>query len=513
MAVFTEEYTSLVGAPRTVTVAHSKPTSDCDGDRCLIIGTDQIVNLSTSIMDTKVAHISGIFFHGITTQEIADELSSQTCFDAEYFKTVIISPSESDISSNMDADSVIRQIAQFEVIFPNSSLYITDYIITPKLICMGYLGKLGEVNNLLGTRLNCLKLADQFLENNDGSMESSLPIPLLEFFCESDNNKMSTVTNERLSDLFLEIFLPICISTQSVSAIASKANQSDAINDPSQSDLANKIIGATGSKKRFPPDGVNKKVMLEEANKTVQSAADNKTVELFAGNSDSLNLSNLDNFSLLEGVDTKVKDVNWKRSSKMRNKMKNSDKTVKLDEIKIQKDKTGNSVAVHKITKSDSNASLSGEVDQPSQFYETEKEVISDVSKMTVQCVSGKMTVHSASSNKTFHPALDNKTAQLALCKNTVQSAAVNNTIQLAATKKTVEPVSSNKTPQAPAVNKTVQSTAAKKTGQLESVNEKVTSASGNKTIQWAAINRKVQLAPKDQVFTWPYKDQYYKVR
>ena len=72
MAVFTKQYMSLSGVPRTVSIARSKPSSTSDW--CLIVGTDQIANLSVSIVNTDTQNIHGLFFHGITTQEIMDEL-------------------------------------------------------------------------------------------------------------------------------------------------------------------------------------------------------------------------------------------------------------------------------------------------------------------------------------------------------------------------------------------------------------------------------------------------------
>ena len=87
-----------------------------------------------------------VFFHSISTKEIIEELSAQTNIDAKSYNTVIFCLSERDIFDKINTDAILSQLTRLKQFFINTSFYVTDYIITPNLICCGMWDQVKKMN-------------------------------------------------------------------------------------------------------------------------------------------------------------------------------------------------------------------------------------------------------------------------------------------------------------------------------------------------------------------------------
>ena len=97
MSVSTHPFRSVTGKSTAVTVAQS-----FHGGGCLIVGCEQIANLSIVIKDNAEACLTGLFFDYLTSSEILDELSNQTTVDLQTFQNIIFTPSSYDVSIDGD---------------------------------------------------------------------------------------------------------------------------------------------------------------------------------------------------------------------------------------------------------------------------------------------------------------------------------------------------------------------------------------------------------------------------
>ena len=178
-----------------VTVAQSQLHGTAEG--CLVIGSEQIVNLAVLISDNKEVEITGLFFNGLTSSDILDELSTQVTLDATSFNTVIFSPSCSDIET-MEVKDIDCLSKKLRDLFGHCNLFICDYLYSPQQICLGNLSKIKQLNQSIGDlEIPMLNISACYLENILVSPHD-LPIPFSDNFVELDNQSKSKLTSDSL---------------------------------------------------------------------------------------------------------------------------------------------------------------------------------------------------------------------------------------------------------------------------------------------------------------------------
>ena len=186
MSVSIHQFRSHTGKSTAVTVAQS-----LHGGGCLIVGCEQIANLSVVIKDNEEA-ITGLFFDNLTSSEMLTELSNQTTLHLETFQTVIFTPSCHDVSIEGDLD--VTYTVRLKQLFNTSDLYVCDYIYSPKQICMGLLSIIRQANVMIDNlTLPVLKISSTLLESDYASTKT-LEIPICDYFLEEKNTDKSSVT-------------------------------------------------------------------------------------------------------------------------------------------------------------------------------------------------------------------------------------------------------------------------------------------------------------------------------
>ena len=139
MSVSTHPFRSHTGKATAVTVAQS-----LHGGECLVVGCENVANLSVGIKDSEEASIVGLFFDNLTSSEILTELTKQTTLDLQKLKKVIFVPSchDVDIGDDLDLTFTVR----LKELFSTCKIIICDYIFSPQKICKGLLSAIRQAN-------------------------------------------------------------------------------------------------------------------------------------------------------------------------------------------------------------------------------------------------------------------------------------------------------------------------------------------------------------------------------
>ena len=180
-----------------LTIARSQLQGEVGG--CLIIGSDQIVNLCDFIIREKYVDITGFFFESLNSSEILAELTNQNFWQkVKSFDTVIFSPSCHDIRSISESDWIGNK-QKLEILFSNCHISIGDYLYSPKYICLGLVPKIKRMNKIIEEiDIPLLNFSSHYLDITS----SDIPVPICEYFVEEDNNYKSKVTADSLLVIF-----------------------------------------------------------------------------------------------------------------------------------------------------------------------------------------------------------------------------------------------------------------------------------------------------------------------
>ena len=278
MSVSTHPFRSHTGKSTAVTVAQS-----LHGGGCLIVGCEQIANLSIVIKDNEEASTTGLFFDYLTSSEILNELSNQTTVDLQTFQKVIFTPSCHDVS--IDGDLDVTYTVRLKELFSKCEIYICDYIYSPKQICMGLLCVIRQANLMIeNLNLPVLKISCILLEN-DYTATKTLEIPVCDYFLEENNSDKSSVTVRGCNVFQQKLLSKLSYNPPLMSSASCPLEPSDPTEcaDSKQrvsecADLRQRVSECADSKQRVSENGDSKQRVSEcgDSKQRVSECADSK---------------------------------------------------------------------------------------------------------------------------------------------------------------------------------------------------------------------------------------------